>query len=166
MHQRRTAKPWFTLNCLAADRGNPHCEEYGLLGETEVWASVGSRASAIFDLEGDGDLDIVTNEFNDAPMVLVSNLTEQTDVHYLTVDLVGTESNRDGLGARVTVRTAGGSYVKVHDGQSGYLSQGLIPLYFGLGDAETVDEIVVVWPSGTEQVVPGPINTTLEIREE
>ena len=165
---RRTAKPWFTLNCLAADRGNPRCEEYGLLGETEVWASVGSRASAIFDLEGDGDLDIVTNEFHDGPMVLVSNLTERTDVHYLTVALVGTESNRDGLGARVTVRTAGGSYVKVHDGQSGYLSQGVIPLYFGLGDAETVDEIAVVWPSGTEQVVSGPItvNTTLEIREE
>ena len=165
---RRTARPWFTLDCLAADRGNQYCEEFGLLGETEVWASVGSRSSAIFDLEGDGDLDIVTNEFHDGPMVLVSNLAEQTTARYLTVTLVGTESNRDGLGARVTVQTAAGSYVKVHDGQSGYLSQSLIPLYFGLGDADSVAEVVVEWPSGTRQVVSGPIdvNTTLEVREE
>ena len=165
---RRTARRWFTLNCLAADRGNSRCEQYGLLGEAEVWAAVGSRAAAIFDLEGDGDLDIVTNEFHDGPMVLVSNLAEQTTVRYLTVALVGTESNRDGLGSRVTVQTALGSYVKVHDGQSGYLSQSLIPLYFGLGDADSVAEVVVEWPSGTRQVVSGPIdiNTTLEVREE
>ena len=165
---RRTARPWFTLDCLAADRANRYCEEFGILGEAEMWGAVGSRSSAIFDLEGDGDLDIVTAEFHDGPMVLVSNLAEQTSVRYLVVELVGTESNRDGLGARVTVQAAGASYVKVHDGQSGYLSHSLIPLYFGLGDADTVDEIAVVWPSGARQVVPGPIaaNTTIEVREE
>ncbi len=165
---RRTARPWFTLDCLAADRANRYCEEFGILGEAEMWGAVGSRSSAIFDLEGDGDLDIVTAEFHDGPMVLVSNLAERTSVRYLVVELVGTESNRDGLGARVTVQAAGASYLKVHDGQSGYLSHSLIPLYFGLGDADTVDEIAVVWPSGARQVVPGPIaaNTTIEVREE
>ena len=165
---RRTARPWFTLDCLAADRANRYCEEFGILGEAEMWGAVGSRSSAIFDLEGDGDLDIVTAEFRDGPMVLVSNLAERTSVRYLVVELVGTESNRDGLGARVTVQAAGASYLKVHDGQSGYLSHSLIPLYFGLGDADTVDEIAVVWPSGARQVVPGPIaaNTTIEVREE
>ena len=165
---RRTARPWFTLDCLAADRANRYCEEFGILGEAEMWGAVGSRSSAIFDLEGDGDLDIVTAEFHDGPMVLVSNLAEQTSIRYLVVELVGTESNRDGLGARVTVQAAGASYLKVHDGQSGYLSHSLIPLYFGLGDADTVDEIAVVWPSGARQVVPGPIaaNTTIEVREE
>ncbi len=164
---RRTAKPWFTLDCLAADRGNTYCAQFGLLGKAVVWASLGSRSSAIFDLDGDGDLDIVTNEFHDGPMVLVSNLTERTSVRYLVVKLVGASSNRDGLGATVTVRAAGRSYVKVHDGQSGYLSHSLIPLYFGLADAKGVDEIAVAWPSGTQQVVAGPIavNTTVVVTE-
>ena len=165
---RRTARPWFTLDCLAADRGNPYCEEFGLLGSTVVWGAVGSRSAVIFDLEGDGDLDIVTNEFHDGPMVLISDLAERTAVRYLVVRLVGTESNRDGLGASVTVRAAGRSYVKVHDGQSGYLSQSSMPLYFGLADADRVDEIVVNWPSGRRQVVAGPItvNATVDLREE
>ena len=165
---RRTARPWFTLDCLTADQGNPYCEEFGLLDKAVVWAAVGSRSSAIFDLDGDGDLDIVTNEFNDGPMVLVSDLAERTSIRYLFVNLVGTESNRDGLGATVTVRVAGRSYVKVHDGQSGYLSQSSIPLYFGLAEADTVDEITVAWPSGRRQVVPGPIavGTTVDVREE
>ena len=165
---RRTAKPWFTLDCLGEDRGNKYCEQLGLLGKTIVWASVGSRSAAIFDLERDGDLDIVTTEFNDGPMVLVSNLTERTSVRYVAVKLVGTTSNRDGLGATVTVRAAGRSYMKVHDGQSGYLSHSLIPLYFGLGTAQSVDEIAVSWPSGKQQVVRAPIgiNTTVVVREE
>ena len=164
---RRTAKPWFTLDCVAADRGNQYCERFGLLGKAVVWAALGSRSSAIFDLDGDGDLDIVTNEFHDGPMVLVSNLTERTSVRYLVVKLVGTASNRDGLGATVTVRAAGRSYVKVHDGVSGYLSHSLIPLYFGLADAESVAEIAVAWPSGRRQIVPGPIaiNTTVVVTE-
>jgi hypothetical protein len=165
---RRTAKPWFTLDCAAADRANKYCEQFGLLGKAVVWAALGSRSSAIFDLDADGDLDIVTNEFDDGPMVLVSNLTERTAVRYLMVKLVGSASNRDGLGATVTVRAAGRSYVKVHDGQSGYLSHSLIPLYFGLAEAQSVEEIAVTWPSGRRQIVPGPIaiNTTAVVREE
>jgi cytochrome oxidase Cu insertion factor (SCO1/SenC/PrrC family) len=165
---RRTARPWFTLDCLAADRGNKYCEQLGILGKAVVWASLGSRSSAMFDLDGDGDLDIVTNEFNDGPMVLVSNLTERTAVHYLAVKLVGTTSNRDGLGATVTVRAGGRSFAKVHDGVSGYLSHSLIPLYFGLGPADNVTEVLVEWPSGKRQVVPGPvaINTTVVVREQ
>ncbi|MCY4662202.1 MAG: FG-GAP-like repeat-containing protein [Acidobacteria bacterium] len=164
---RRTARPWFTLDCAGADAGNTYCEEFGLLEEAVVWAAVGSRSSAIFDLDDDGDLDIVTNEFHDGPLVLVSDLAERGPVRQVTVHLTGSASNRDGLGAEVTVRAGGRSYVKVHDGQSGYLSQSLIPLYFGLGDAETVDEITVVWPSGAEQTVPGPIaaGTAVDVRE-
>jgi hypothetical protein len=165
---RRTAKPWFTLDCQDADRKNAYCGQLGVLGKAMVWGAVGSRSSAIFDLDGDGDLDIVTNEFHDGPMVLVSNLTERTAVQYLAVKLEGTTSNRDGLGATVTVRAGGRSYVKIHDGQSGYLSHSLIPLYFGLGDAKSVDEIAVTWPSGKQQLVRSPIaiNTTIVVREE
>ena len=63
-------------------------------------------------------------------------------VRQVQVRLVGVDSNRDGLGARVTVHAAGKRYVQVHDGQSGYLSQSRMPLYFGLGAAEAVEKRV------------------------
>ena len=67
----------------------------------------------IFDLDNDGDLDIVTNDFNSEPMVLVSNLADRKQIHFLKVHLTGTKSNRDGLGARVTVRAGSATYTKV-----------------------------------------------------
>ena len=83
------------------------------------------------------------------------------------VNLIGTTSNRSGLGAMVKVQVGTQTYTKVHDGQSGYLSQSLYPLYFGLGNAEVVDQIAVRWPSGREQIVAGPIatNSLVEVRE-
>ena len=113
----------------------------------------GTRSAAIFDVDGDGDLDIVTNDFNASPMVLVSNLTEKTTVHYVAVKLTGSTSNRDGLGAVVKVTAAGSTYTKVMDGNSGYLSHSLYPLYFGLGSAQAVESIDVKWPSGKTQTV-------------
>ena len=127
----------------------------------EVQGALGSRSSVIFDLDNDGDLDIVTNDFHSEPMVLISNLSEQKrDVRYLKVDLVGSKSNRSGIGARVRVTADGQSYTKVQDGQSGYLSQSIYPLYFGLDAATQVDRIEVTWLSETgTQVVDGPIET-------
>jgi hypothetical protein len=121
----------------------------------------------IFDVDGDGDLDIVTNEFNAAPMVLISNLTEKTRVHYLQVALTGTTSNRNGLGAVVKVTAGAHTYTQVMDGNSGYLSHSIMPLYFGLGAAERVDRVEVAWPSGKHQTVTAPtINTTVTVREQ
>ena len=164
----RTTTHWFDLDCDGADQDHRGCE--GGTGSVEVFGALGSRSSAIFDLDNDGDLDIVTNDFHSEPMVLISNLTEQkTDVRYLMVDLVGTASNRSGIGARVRVTAGEQTYTKVQDGQSGYLSQSLYPLYFGLDAALEVDQIEVTWPSETgTQVIDGPIETNqvLTITEE
>jgi hypothetical protein len=120
----------------------------------QVWSAVGSRSSVIFDLDNDGDLDIVTNEFNAEPLVLVSDLAQSDHaLNWLAVRLVGRQSNRGGLGARVTVRAGDTAWSQVLDGKSGYLSQSLLPLYFGLGDATKVDEVQVEWPSGRRQTV-------------
>ena len=153
----RSARPWFLLNCDDADREHPRCE--GQVGQVEIWGALGSRSSAIFDFDGDGDLDIVTNEFNGPPLVLISDLSDKRAIRYLEVDLEGSRSNRDGLGAEVRVQAGGRSYTKIHDGKSGYLSQSLIPLYFGLDKATSVDQIEVRWPSGHVQTVSGPIET-------
>ena len=157
--------PWFELDASGKDKG--HRDAEGLTGRVAIWGARGTRSAAIFDVDSDGDLDIVTNEFGTAPMVLISNLTEKTQVHYLAVKLTGTTSNRDGLGAVVKVTAGGSTYTKVLDGNSGYLSHSLYPLYFGLGAAETVDGIEVVWPSGKKQNVAPPIkvNSQIEVRE-
>jgi hypothetical protein len=160
------AMPWFELDASGRDRGHP--DAAGATGRVTVWGARGTRSAVIFDIDRDGDLDIVTNEFNAAPMVLVSNLSEKTRVRYLEVKLTGTASNRDGLGAVVKVTAGGSTYTKVMDGNSGYLSHSLLPLYFGLGVAEAVDRIDVVWPSGRTQTVQSAIkmNSLITVREQ
>ena len=162
----RTAMPWFVLDCSGEYAAHPDCE--GRSGPHVFWGALGSRASALADLDDDGDLDIVTNEFNAPPLLLISDLSDQkADLNSLKVRLIGTRSNRDGLGAVVSVHTRTQTYTRVHDGKSGYLSQSLLPLYFGLGPVSTVERIQVQWPSGTAQTVAGPIesNQLVEIRE-
>ena len=97
----------------------------------------------------------------------ISNLSERRQIHWLKIKLIGTVSNRDGLGATVRLTAGGRTYMKYNDGKSGYLSQSSLPLYFGLGEAAQVDRIEVDWPSGIKQVVPGPIhaNALLPIEE-
>lgn len=151
----RTAKAWFYLNCDdGVNVSNEHCTNR--IGEYVIWGSLGSRSSVFFDLDADGDLDIVTNEFNSEPMVLISNLADKRPVNYLSVKLEGTASNRSGIGSVVEISTGENKYRKRNDGQSGYLSQSDMPLYFGLGENPTVDLITVSWPSGTKQSVDGP----------
>ena len=160
------AMPWFELDASGKDKG--HRDAVGETGRVTVWGARGTRSAVIFDIDGDGDLDIVTNELNAAPMVLVSNLTEKTRVRYVSVRLTGATSNRSGLGAVVKVTAGGSTYTKVMDGNSGYLSHSVYPLYFGLGAAETVDAIEVQWPSGKKQVVQPPfkINSVVDVREQ
>ena len=159
----RTAKPWFELQCSRADSSHNLCE--GRQGPHVFWGALGSRTSAIFDLDDDGDLDIVTGEFNDGPMVLLSNLSEKREnLRFLKVALSGSRTNRDGLGSRVRLHAAGRMLTNMYDGQSGYLSQSSYPLYFGLGDAAEVDSVEVHWLSGQRQVVRGPIAANQLIR--
>ena len=131
-------------------------------------ASTSSRSSVAMDLDDDGDLDIVTNEWNDHPQVLISNLSDKKQIHYLKIKLVGTVSNRDGLGGTVKVTCGDKTYVRFHDGKSGYLSQSSMPLYFGLNDATNINRIEVLWPSGKRQMLTEkiPINTLLAITED
>jgi hypothetical protein len=132
-----------------------------------VWAARASRSAAIFDLDNDGDLDIVTSEYGDVPQVLINDLAQRGPVHFLKVQLVGVRSNRDGIGAVVSVRAGGRTQFQVNDGKSGYLSQSVMPLYFGLGAAMQADSITVTWPTGATQVVSGPSRSgsTIVVKE-
>ena len=153
----RTAIPWYQVDCDGADRNHLDCK--GRSGTIPVWSALGSRSSVIFDLDEDGDLDIVTNDFNSEPLVLVSSLADQKqDLSYLKVRLQGTKSSRQGLGAVVRVKLRDMTLTQVYDGKSGYMSQSSLALYFGLGQTAEVEEVQVNWPSGHRQIVSAPIS--------
>ena len=160
-----TAAPWFEINCSGRDAGGELCGT--TRGRRVLWSALGSRSSVIFDLDKDGDQDIVTMEFNQPPLVLISNLSARTVLNYLNVKLNGKRSNRSGVGAMVKVYAGDDVYTKMNHGKSGYLSQSSYPLYFGLGSNKAVDKIEVIWPSGTTQVIDRKIemNQLLEITE-
>jgi hypothetical protein len=87
--------------------------------------------------------------------------------NWLTVHLVGTTSNRDGIGALVRIDTGEKSQVAVRRSTTGYLSQNDHRLHFGIGDAGQVDRIEVKWPSGIIQVLENlEVNQIITIKEE
>ncbi len=163
----RVVTPWFDLDCSGADKDHELCR--GQAGPIEVFGALGTRSSVIFDADNDGDLDIITNDCGSAPMVLLSSFAKEhgPKLHFVKVKLTGTKSNRDALGARVTVTADDHKWVQVNDGQSGYLSQSSMPLYFGLGGGDKVDRIDVTWPNGQKSSVEKDfkINDVNEITE-
>jgi enediyne biosynthesis protein E4 len=167
--RKKPYTPWFTIDCTD-QRALSTLNKLVCAGQFQpitVTVPKASRSSAVFDLDNDGDLDIVTNDFNSEPQILISDLAQVKKIHWVKVVLTGTKSNRNGLGATVRLHAAGQTYTRYNDGKSGYLSQSALPLYFGLGDATKIDSIEVNWPSGREQVLRENLqeNQTLTITE-
>ena len=116
------------------------------------------RGAAWGDYDNDGFLDLfVTNgedntDFVQGPQFLYHNGGNGNT--WLKIKLVGTVSNRQGLGAKVTIQIGQTTQYREMNGASGhYLSQGAGPLHFGLGQSTVVDQITVKWPSGLSQIL-------------
>jgi len=89
-----------------------------------------------------------------------------SDRHFLRVHLVGKRSNRDGIGARVTVTAGGKQQVRSVRSGSSYCSQDELVLHFGLGNATAVEKLEVRWPAGGTQVLTKvPLDQLLVVQE-
>jgi hypothetical protein len=153
---------------LFRNKGKKRFEEVtGRLGRALQRAIVG-RGAAYGDMDNDGDLDLLLTVNNGAARLLRNDNANQNDL--IRIRTVGTKSNRDGIGAKVTLKTPGGARLMqmVKTGSS-YCSQSELPLTFGLGKPEAVGKtytLEIVWPSGQTEVLQNVLaNQSLVVQE-
>ncbi len=128
------------------------------------------RGIAMADFDNDGLLDLYQTNANQ-PALLHHNLTRGAG-SWLELKLEGSESNRDAIGARVTVTAAGESYLREVNGGNAYASQSTTRLHFGLGQAKRIDAVEIRWPNGQVEKLaaedgkpPVAINAISKIKE-
>jgi hypothetical protein len=126
-------------------------------------AARSSRSAAVADFDGDGRLDIVTNNFNDRPYFFANRFPRQ---NYVEFRLTGTRSNRDAIGAVVRLWVGNKVMVREVSPVGGYLAQSSRTVHFGLGDRSNIDSVRIRWPRCLVQTLTNPaINTLHKIRE-
>ncbi len=128
-------------------------EDVTLVSGRDIAGLHSSRGAAAADLYNDGRLAVVVNELHERPSLLAPEAPAPN--HWIGIQLIGTKSNRDGLGARVEIES--GALRQMDEVRSGgsYLSQSDLRLHFGLGAATRADRVTVRWPSGTVDTVRG-----------
>jgi len=134
-------------NVLYARRGGRYYDYSGVSGAD---FADDSRAFAVTDFDGDGNLDLLLKS-RLGPQVRLLRNEWGTGSHAIAIKLTGGPSNRDAIGAAVEVEWAGKRTVSFMQAGSGYLSQNTKTLHFGLGDASHADRIAIRWPSGLRQ---------------
>jgi enediyne biosynthesis protein E4 len=108
-----------------------------------------SRGMAVGDLWNDGQIAIVTNNMNQTPSLLVNSV--RSGNHWVAVQLIGMKSNRDGIGAKITVHAGGRDHVDEVRSGSSYISQNDLRVHVGVGSATRIDYVEVRWPSGVTE---------------
>lgn len=112
-----------------------------------------ARGAIYGDYDHDGDLDVLLT-CNNGPARLLRNDGGNRN-RWISIRTIGTKSNRDGIGASVTINSASGKQWNVVRSGSSYASQSDLALVFGLGQDSIVNSIEVSWPSGTKQKFTG-----------
>lgn len=133
-----------------------------------IYGNIAKEASAVADFNNDGFVDIYvggSSRTSEAPERLYQNKTNGNN--WITIQLKGTKSNRDAIGAKITVTVGKKSQIRQVTAGSSYLAQNSLWQTFGLGRVKKVDKIEIIWPGGKKQVVNEvTVNHKLVITEE
>jgi enediyne biosynthesis protein E4 len=116
------------------------------------------------DLWNDGKLSAVISNMNAPPSLLVNQVRSAN--HWIAIRTVGTKSNRDGIGARVSVKVGARTLVDEVRSGSSYSSNSDMRVHFGLGSATQVDLVQIRWPSGlVERFEKVPVDSIQTLKE-
>lgn len=123
-----------------------------------------SNGAVYVDLDMDGDLDVICNNFNE-PATVYQNLSrEKNNNNYLQVRCNAGPGNRNGYGTKVWLFSEQNFQVQEVNPTRGFLSSGHSTLHFGLGSASRVDKLVVAWANNKMQIIENvPVNTTIDL---
>ena len=147
---------------LFRNKGKKKFEEMtGKLGRALQRAIVG-RGAAYGDFDNDGDLDLLITSNNGPARLLRNENANQNDL--LRVKTVGARANRDGIGAKVTLKTAKGKLFNMVKTGSSYCSQSELPIVFGLGAPEEgrTLSLEIIWPGGQKDTI-GTLKQTSQL---
>jgi hypothetical protein len=125
---------------------------------------IAGRGLATADYDNDGDIDIVTNNRGDYPSLLRNDGGNAN--HWLEVLLIGTRSNRDGVGASLKLTAGGSVHVEQAKGGMSYMSSNDPRIQFGLGRRTKIDSLEITWPSGqVDRLTNIPVDQIIAVKE-
>jgi enediyne biosynthesis protein E4 len=149
---------------LYHNNGNGTFSDISAEAGSGITAMHAGRGLAVGDLWNDGRQSAVINNMNDRPSLLVNQV--RTPNHWIGIHTIGSKSNRDGIGARITVKAGTRTLVdEVRSGAS-YASNSDVRVHFGLGSLTKVDWVQIRWPSGlVERFENPPLDTIHTLKE-
>jgi enediyne biosynthesis protein E4 len=150
-------------NLFMNERNGSFCDAEALAGPALLEPRV-SRGVAVADFDSDGNVDVVVEDLDGAPMLLHNS--GETGNHWVSFELQGTKSNRLALGAHIKITAAGMTQTDDVRSGGGYLSQHDLRLHFGMAKATKIDSVEIRWPSGkTETLKDLPVDKFYSVLE-
>jgi hypothetical protein len=149
---------------LYRNNGNGTFTDVSAEAGSGITTATSARGLAIGDLWNNGQLSAVISNMNARPTLLVNQVKSKN--HWVAFRLVGTKSNRDGIGARVTLSAGGRTRVDEVRSGSSYSSSSDMRVHFGLGQTDKIDFVEVRWSSGLEERFSGlKVNSIHDLKE-